>query len=247
MVKFIGVLILVIVLAVGGVAGYLFFFAGDVIERGIEEVGPDYLGADVSVSQVDMDFAAGRGSISGLSLGNPSGFQGPYAMQLDLVSTTVDVANSTSELIIIKDITVKGASVLAIAEGQKTNFQKLMENIEQALGPSDESTAGAPAEGSEGPKFIVDRFSFTDADVALQSDILGDKKLEIPPIRLTDVGRKTNGATAAELAQQLMAPITQAISRAAVSEGLDLEGVESRLMDKVRDKIPEVDRLKDLF
>ncbi|MFT7653197.1 MAG: hypothetical protein ACI9ON_004085 [Limisphaerales bacterium] len=245
--KVIGILLGLVVLVVAGVFGYLFFFAGDVIERGIEELGPEYLGTSVTVSAVDMDFVAGRGSISGLNIGNPTGFDGPYAMQLGTVSTTVDLENSTADLIVIKDITVKGASLAAVANGQKTNFQQLMDNIESAVGAASDSDASTSADSSDSPKFIVDRFSFTEADVSLVSDILGDKQLEIPPIRLTDIGRKTDGATAAEVAQQLMEPVTAAITRAVVSEGLDLEGVESRLMDKVRDKVPGVDKLKDLF
>ena len=245
--KVIGILVGLVVLVVASVLGYLFFFAGDVIERGIEELGPEYLGTSVTVTAVDMDFVASRGSISGLSIGNPTGFDGPYGMQLSTVSTTVDVENSTADLIVIKDITVKGASLAAVAKGQKTNFQQLMDNIERAVGSASDSDASTSSASSDLPKFIIDRFSFTEANVSLVSDILGDKRLEIPPIRLTGVGRKTEGATAAEVAKQLMERITAAISRAVVSEGLDLEGVESRLMGEVRDKVPGFDKLKDLF
>lgn len=244
--KVIGILIGLVVLAVAGVAGYLFFYAGDVVERGIERFGPDYLGTSVDVGKVDMDFVAGRGAVTDLSVGNPSGFSGPYSMRLSEISTTLDVANSTSELVVIKDITVRGASLAAVARAQKTNFQQMMDNIERAMGPGDSSASSSDAGGPE-VKFIVDRFSFSEADVSLSSDILGDKQLSIPSFVLTDIGRKTNGATAAELARQLMQPISQAVSRAAVSEGLDLEGVEDRLKERLRDKLPGAEKLKDLF
>ena len=244
--KVLGILIGLIVLVVAAVFGYLFFFAGDVVERGIEEIGPQYLGTSVEVGKVDMDFVAGRGGVSNLTVGNPAGFEGDYAMRLGEISTALDLENSSAELIVIKDITVRGASIAAIAKGQKTNLQQLMDNIEQAVG-STGSSDSADTSTSPEVKFIVDRFNFSDANVSLSSDLLGDKNLEIPDISLSDVGRKGNGATAAELAEQLLAPITKAVSRAVVSEGLDLEGVEDKLKDKLREKLPGADRLKDLF
>jgi len=79
-------------------------------------------------------------------------------------------------------------------------------------------------EGGVTTKFIIDRFNFTNAKASLDSDILGQLELNIPDIRLKDIGRKSNGATAAELAEQILKPITAAISKEAVNQGLDIEG-----------------------
>ncbi len=246
--KVVGWLFVVIILVVLGAGAYLFLYSGDLVKQGIEEFGPQYLGTDVGVSSVDLDLAGGAGSIKGLEVGNPQGFSGPYAMRLGEIGLALDIEQTTSELVVIKEMRIVGASLVAIAEGRNTNLQKIMENVEAAAGTSEAGPADA---GGSEMKFIVDRFLFTDADVSLKSDILGESSLSIPPIELSGVGRKTNGATAAELAQQLMKPITEAVSRAAVSEGLDLEGVKAnakeKLMDKVRDKVPGVDKLKDLF
>ena len=242
--KFIGILVLLLVLVVGGVVGYVFFFAGDLVERGMEEFGPQYLGTSVDVGGANIDFVGGQGSIMDVQIGNPAGYDGAYSMRTALISTTID-PNSTGDLVIIKNLAIDGASLAAIARGSKTNLQQLMDNLEQAMGATTE-TAPAEESGSE-TLFIVDRFSFTNANVSLDSDVIGSKQLTIPDIILADVGRKSNGATALELAEQLMNPITEAVSRAVVAEGLDLEGVENRLRDKLRDKIPGVEKLKDLF
>ena len=84
--------------------------------------------------------------------------------------------------------------------------------------------------------------------------MLGDLALDIPDVHLTDIGRKSNGVTAAELAQQFLKPISDAATRAAVEEGLELEGVKARakqrVQEQIRDKISSglrglTDRLRD--
>lgn len=243
--KAIGVVLLILVLVVAGMAGYFLLFSGDLVKKGIEAFGPEYLGADVRVGSVDIDFVAGTGEIRGLVIGNPKDFAGPYAMSLDRIGLTLDVDQLSSELVVIKELLIEGASVAAVAVGKETNFQKLMENLQAKAGGEDD-TAVAPS-SEAGTKFIIDRFVFTDADVKLNSDILGESELSIPPIRIADVGRKSNGATAVEVGQQLIKPITDAISQAVVSQGLELEGVKTKLLEKVRDKVPGVDKITDLF
>lgn len=240
--KIVGSIVGILLLLIVGVAAYLFFFAGDVVKRGMEQFGPQYLGTSVNVDSVDMDFAAGTGTIQGVEIGNPSGFDGPYSMKLGLVTTTLDTAQSSADLVVIKNLAIDGASLAAVAQGRKTNLQQIMDNLEKAVGGFAEDTA--PQTESE-MKFIVDRFSFTNADVSLNSDVLGNRDLQIPDIRLSDVGRKSNGATAAELARQLMKPITSAVSKAVVAQGVDLEGMEQQLKDRAKEKIGE--KLKDLF
>lgn len=243
--KAIGVIVLILVLLVAGVGGYLFFYSGDLIKQGVEEFGPEYLGADVSVGSVNIDYVGGRGEIRNLVIGNPDGFSGPPAMSLNRVGITLDVQNLSSDLVVIKEVLVDGASVAAIAQGKKTNFQKLMDNLEANAGTSE--TAPAQTDAASETKFIIDKFSFTNADVSLNSDLLGQKDMSIPPIELSGIGRKTNGATAIEVGEQLLKPITTAISRAAVSQGLELEGVKANLLEKVRDKVPGVDKISDFL
>ncbi len=88
-------------------------------------------------------------------------------------------------------------------------------------------------------RFIVDEFAFTNADVSLDSDILGQMGLNIPDILLQDIGRQSNGATGAQLAQQILEPVTAAVTREAVNQGLDLEGIKANARQQVEDKLRE--------
>jgi hypothetical protein len=156
-------------------------------------------------------------------------------MKLGEMKVVLDPSEISETLVVLKQVLIDGAEVAAIAKGQRTNFQQLMDNLQANTGATNE-TASAGEDESE-MKFIIDRFDFTNAKASLASDVLGDLDLVLPDIRLQDIGRKTNGATAAEVAEQILKPITAAISSAAVKQGLDIEGVKQNVESSIREKI----------
>ena len=83
----------------------------------------------------------------------------------------------------------------------------------------------------------------------MASDVLGELALELPVIRLQNIGRKTDGATAEEISEQLIKPIAAAISKAALNKGLDVDGVKQNVQDQISEKVGSglrglTDRLK---
>ncbi len=243
----------IIVIVIGGVGLFVVLNSGGLIKTGIEMYGPDALGAEVSVEDVNLDLSAGSAQILGLTVGNPAGFNGSDALSLGEVKVVLDTGQISESLIVIRQILIDSADVALIARGRRSNFQQLMENVERSVGASDGAAESTEAAGAQ-PRFIVDRLDFTNAAASVNSDVLGDLALEIPDIHLTDIGRKSKGVTAAELAQQFLKPISDAATRAAVEEGLDLEGVKARakerVQEQIRDKISSglrglTDRLRD--
>jgi hypothetical protein len=65
-------------------------------------------------------------------------------------------------------------------------------------------------------------------------------EINIADIHPTDIGRKTSGATAVELAKQILWPISRYISEEAVKQGIDLEGAKREAIEKVDGKIDEI-------
>ena len=226
-----------IVLALLAVGAYIVLFSGSLIKDAIEAIGPDYLGASVSVDEVELSLTEGSAGIRGLEIGNPQGFSGSHAMRIGSARVTLDPSQISESLIVMSEVVVDGADVLAVAQGSQTNFQKLLENIESSVGAAGGEEQAA-AEGGE-TKFIIDRFRFTNAKAALSSDVLGDVDISIPPIELSDIGRKTNGATAVEVAEQILEPISDAVSREAVKQGLDIEGAKQNVRERITEKLDE--------
>ena len=85
-----GLMILgVLILLIAGGAWYMLSGAGDFIRAQIEEQGSKYLGAPVSLVNVDLALTEGRLTLSGLKVKNPQGFSNEDAFNFD--SITLDL------------------------------------------------------------------------------------------------------------------------------------------------------------
>ena len=219
--KVVGWIIGLVVLVIAGVVAYVAMNSGSLVKTAIEELGPDYLGVDVAVSEVNLALLEGSAQVKGLVIGNPSGFSGPHLMKLDEIKVVLDPDQISETLVVMKEVLIDGAEIAAIAQGQRTNFQQLMDNLESTGGSSASSAEETADSAASEMKFIIDRFTFTNAVASLDSDLLGELQLNMPDIRLTDVGRKSNGATASEIAKQILKPISEALSSEVVEQGLE--------------------------
>lgn len=236
--KKLGIFLVIVVLIIAGVGYYLVSNAGSLIKEVVEQTGPDYLGAKVSIDNVELSLAEGRCVISGLQVGNPSGFEGDYALRMDTISVSLDTDSLGEPVLVLNSVDISGASLHTIVKGgSNSNIKKLMENVENALGPQSESSSESDM------KVIIDTLDFVGANARVNSDILGDADLEIPDLHIKDIGRDTNGATIGEVIQQLLSPLTKSVV-GALGQKLDLDKLgtqldeeKSRLKEKLGDKL----------
>jgi hypothetical protein len=137
--------------------------------------------------------------------------------------------------------------VAALVRGRESNLQTLMDNLNAQIASEEEEAATG-----EEVKLIIDRFDFTGAGASVQSDVLGEAKVDIPDIHLTEIGRQSNGATVGEVLKQVLEPVVRAVTRKLIEQGIDLEGARERLEQGVRERADEalgggLDRLRDRF
>lgn len=232
--KALGWIVGIIVLLLVAVGVYVVMNSSALLGRAIESYGSRYLGAPVSVGGVDLSVREGSAGIRSLEVGNPQPFSGPPAFRLAGISVTLDPAQVSSELIVLKNVTVDGAEVAALVRGRETNLQRLMDNLAANTG------AAARAEETRVQsevKLIIDRFSFTNASATVDSDVLGAAAVDIPDIHLSDIGRQSNGATVGQVLEQVMQPIVRAVTRELVNQGVDLEGAREQVEQSVRERI----------
>ncbi|MEM7077658.1 MAG: hypothetical protein AAF513_03415 [Pseudomonadota bacterium] len=232
--KMIGWLVGLVIAVAIAVVAFVLVNSGQVVKTAIEDYGPQYLGANVRVDAVELSLTEGQGRIDGLRIGNPAGFEGADALAMDKIAVDIDTSKTSADLVVIKSILIDGAQITALAKGQQTNFQKLVENLERALGP----------ETSPTPRFKVERLAFTNAQASLTSDILGATRLDIPDINLRRVGYP-NGVSGAELGEALLQPLTRSVTREVVNQGLDIDGVKNKVETRIRGAIG--DKLSDLL
>lgn len=234
--KVLGWIIGLVVLLIVGIGVYVVMNSGSLLEQAIETYGSRYLQAPVSVSGVDVSLTEGAAGIQGLEVGNPEGYDGPPAFRLADISAALDTQETSSELIVLKHVTIDGAQVAALVRGREMNLKQLMDNLDQQIGASEQ----AEETGTESEiKLIIDQFSFTNASASVDSDVLGQAQVTIPDVNLSGIGRGSNGATVGEALKQILEPIYRAVSRRLVEEGVDLEGARDQLEQNLRDKASE--------
>ncbi len=247
--KAIGWLIGILLLVVIGLGVFVVMNTGSLLKTAVETYGPRYLGVDVRLGSADISLTEGTCELRGMVFGNPEGFDGPHSFSLGAIKLGIDPMAQSETLIRVRNIEIDEADLAMIAKGTDTNLQALMANLR-----SDSTSEAAPAEESAGPepKIIIENFAFTNARTSLSSDILGDKAVEIPDIRLTGLGETSQGVTIREALQQLLTPIVQASTEALAKESLNVDELkadaERRLDEELKERAgTDLESVKGLF
>ena len=222
----------------------------------LDQAGPGssvalkYLGVDVRLGSADISLTEGTGELRGLVIGNPAGFDGPHSFSLGSIKVGLDPLGQSETLIKLRTIEIDAADLAMIAKGTDTNLQALMANL-----TSDSTSEAAPAAEESArpePKIIIENFAFTNARTSLSSDILGDKAVEIPDIRLTGIGEKSQGVTIREALEQLLNPIVKASTEALAKESLNVDELkadaEERLDQELKERVgTDLEGVKGIF
>lgn len=216
-----GLLVLIVV-----IAGGLFFFASrlDGIVAGIiEEQGSAATQTPVRVGGVSVDLADAAGSISRLTVGNPEEFDG-NAIEMEGFSIRLDPSTLTDDTIVVRSVEVTGARLNVIQKGSVNNLRVLSENLRRLSGES-------AADESGGRKIVVDRFTLDGASASVDLPDFDERRLvQLPTIVVRDVGRASNGATAAEVARQILRPVVERALESAVAQS-----VQDRVREGIND------------
>ncbi len=228
-------LIVVVLLAAGGGAWWLYSERDSLIADAIRTYGPQILGVSVKLGGVKTDVANQTAALHGLVIGNPSGFQTPHALSLGLVSLKLDISSLTRDVILIREISVVKPDITYEHKAGGSNLDVLQRNAEKyvaektaALGIAKEDKKDA---GKPGKKFIIENFYLKDAKANVSAEILQGKTMSVPvaDLHLTDIGKKTNGATGGEAAKQIISAITASVTKAASSLiNIDVDGLKKK-------------------
>ena len=197
-----------------------------IVAAAIERYGSMVTQTRVSVSSVDIKLTAGTGSISGLTVGNPSGFSGTDAFRLGNISAKIDTGAITKDMVVIDNITISGPYILyEINESGKSNINIIKQNVQsfQGQGPSGK-TDGQKQETEKtekSVKLLIRKLTIDNGKVDVRVAAL-DKPMsaQLPKIVLTNVGGK-GGASPGEVGAEILAALTQEAASAASRIGVD--------------------------
>lgn len=237
-------LAVVLIVAVGGGVYYLYSNLDSIVKAAIESYGGDATQAKVSVQTVKISLTSGEGSISGIIVGNPSGFTTPDALTLGTVSMKVDTAAVTKMPLVIKEVVIAAPGITYERGASGGNLEKIQENVSRYAG-LDKAKKPA-AGGKEEPKLIIENLYVRDGRIAISHTALQGRTLSssLPTIHLKDIGKDKGGATPAEVTERVIGAITQQASKIA---SVDLDKALGQLKGAVGDQLKGAgDQLKNV-
>jgi hypothetical protein len=216
----IGAGLVVVLLVAGGL--WLYSSLDSLVAQAIRKYGSEITGVAVKLDSVKLVPAEGKGSLRGFSVGNPRGFEAPTAFRVSDINLELDVATLTSDVVVIRRIDITGPDITYELGPNGNNFDAIQRNIERSLtrmvGASKEAKDGKGG----GKKVIIDHLVIRQGRVEARSHLLKDQKLSatLPEIVVRDIGRKSNGATSAEVVRQIWGPLQQQVLKSVANLNL---------------------------
>jgi uncharacterized protein involved in outer membrane biogenesis len=197
-------------------------FMDRAVKRGVETYGPKFTKVTVKLDAVGLSLFSGSGRISGFVVGNPDGFKSASSISVGSVSLALSPGSLMSDKIVIKSIHLQAPEITYEADLTGNNLSKILANVRESTGGSGNTPAkpaAQPAASGPSKKLQVDDFLLKDAKlrVTVNLPVVGEKSetIPLPEIHLTDLGKGTDGITAAELTEKLLAVIEQEAVKAA--------------------------------
>ena len=223
------------VVAIAAVVVYTLYSSLDsLVKQAIETYGSEMTGTPVRVGSVSISLADGRGSVRGLRVANPEGFESGDAFALGEITLALDIASLTQDPLVVKEVLIDGpvANVVVGPTG-RTNIDAIRKNVERYAGSSGGSKGGsgsdAAAAETPAPKLRIQEFTFENGRVEADASAVGGKELsrDLPPLSLRDVGGRS-GKPADEIGQIVLAAYTKTILRS-VAAGQAERAIDEKL------------------
>ena len=164
---------------------------------------PGFTGTDFRIDGFGLNPYSGSLRISGVKLSNPKGFGDAPAVSFSAFNVDLDVGSLFSDTVFVKEVVLDDLFVSYYSHDGKNNFDVIKANVKSATGPkggaANETGAEAP---SQGKKVVIARLFISGAKIKLvNSDIL--PPFMLPSLELTDIGKKSGGATIEEAWKQI--------------------------------------------
>jgi len=213
----------VLLLIVVGAVVYVGSNLDGIIKTAIETYGSEATQTAVRVADVKINLQDGAGSISGLNVGNPKGFADTNIFKLGSISTKIDTASLTKNPIIIDELVISAPQVFyEIDKAGASNVDALKRNLAASSPASSSAKPAEKSSGGEEMKMVIHKLVVESGQANVRIAALGDKQqsVNLPRIQLTDIGKKSNGATAMEVAQVLSDAMLKNVKGAVMGAGV---------------------------
>lgn len=213
----------------GGLFTYIYYESG--IRRAIEIAGSNALGVPVNVTGVSLSPFSGKGSIRGLSIANPEGFDAPYLMELGGLDITFNVESLLSDVIEINSIVISDAQITYETKLVRDNIRALLNNLPRSgAAPVVEANPNTPAS----KKVVIRDFRIVNPQINVFTRV-ASAPITLPDIQLQNIGDANNAVTVAEAARQILSAINVAVIREGIpSMDVLVDGAKEQIEDGMK-------------
>lgn len=207
--------------------GGLFFYLDSIVKSGIEVVGSSVLGTTVTVDSVSLSPLSGQGSISGLRVENPEGFESQYAFELDSVLVSIDVNSVFTDAVEIESIVIMQPIITYETKITSDNIRTLLANLDEG----DAASSDPESAEDSGQQIIIREFRMVDSQLNFVSALVS-APITLADIEIRDIGAEGGSSSAANAVRVVLQELVTSILSSDLPslDGLR-ESVEGRLQD----------------
>ena len=248
--------LLLIIVAVGGLAYYYLGSINSIVKEQIEKHGTSSLQTKVAVGSVNIQLLDGLGEISDFSIANPAGFSDSSALGFKKIKLDIGTENITEMPIVIEEILIDSVSTLyELNASGKGNLNALLDQIGSA--PSSEKAEPSAKEESSNEatsttksdiRIVLKKLTIKDTQLALDLSAIGQKKYDetLPSFSITNIGG-TKGLPAEQLAEAMGKSLLNKMIKEAKQK--QTEKLKDKAKEKIMEKLEEKggDKLKGLM
>lgn len=198
----------------------------NLVKSEIESTGTEMMQTSVTVENVSISPFSGTGTIQGLRVKNPEGFESEYAIVIGSLDIAIDIGTLLSDTLLINEILIGEPALSVIQKVPENNLKMLMNNMDEAMA----------AESSSSSAMIIEHLRVENGQVTVTPNIGGERSasVKMESFVLENVGKEGSSST-----KQVVRQITAKLVDEAISAAL------SGQIDGLKDKAK--DALKDIF
>jgi hypothetical protein len=227
------------------------------IENHIERTATKLAGVPVTIDLLEVSPLQGEGTIVGLKVANPEGYEGDYAFEMGSISFDIDIGSVLSQPLIVNELIFNAPVVnLEVKDNLQSNLQDIVnisnEQNQVGAASTDSATASAPEPESQVATETDTETGQTPADSSAQQEgnylRIAFKHLEINNISLNarrgedqwsdalpDITIDNLGGAEGIGTRELGIAIVRKLTNAALEQA-----AKRKLSDYVEDKVMEL-------
>ena len=179
-----------------------------VTKSAVESTAPRMTQTTFKVNSVSLSPFSGAGVLSGIVAGNPEGFKSPQSIAAKGVRVNLALSSVFSDLLVIEEVVIDAPDITYEVGLGGSNIDRILKNINEFIG-QEKSTR----------KVIIQDFWLKGGKLTISNSLITDLacSVPIPDVHLTDIGKKSNGATLAEALTEIMKPVSASVTSASGS------------------------------